>query len=166
MATPWVDAAVAWTDGASGFAADAVAAPVAVCRVGLAAGEATGMAGVGCAAAVAVAGTLPVAVAVMARAPCSRAACVATAQGRGMPRAVATVPHALARGEAFPTHAVGLVAARPAPAGLTLAAPECLAGTGVREVARLSSPIATRLALRSPIRPAVALSSFVEIEQT
>ncbi len=166
MVTPWVDAAVAWTDGASGFAADAVAVPVAACRAEFGAGAATVAAGAGCPAAVFAARTMPVAAAAIARAPCSRAACVATAQGRGMPRAVATVAHALARGEAFPAQAVGWVAARPAPAGLTLAAPECLAGTGVREVVRLSSPIATRLVLPSPIRPVVVLSSLVEIEQT
>lgn len=49
---------------------------------------------------------------------------------------------------------------------LTLTARPCLAGTGIREVLRLASPLTTQVRLPSPVTTVVRAFSPVEIEQT
>ena len=69
----------------------------------------------------------------------------------------------LAGGEAK-TFAASTALARPA---VLAAAPRaCLAGTGIREVLRLRSPLTTTIRLRSPLATQLALSSAIDIEQT
>ncbi|MEA5090609.1 hypothetical protein [Solidesulfovibrio sp.] len=129
MATPWVDAAAAWTGQAAGFGEGAAAADVAACRAALAVAGATVVGRAGCAAA-------------------------------------AGVSPAWAQGHAGTVGWQGRTVARPGAAALALKAPQALRGTGLRAVARLSSPVTTRVSLRSAVAPSVVLATLVAIEQT
>ncbi|MEL7641348.1 MAG: hypothetical protein AAGU21_17065 [Solidesulfovibrio sp.] len=167
MATPWVDAAVAWVEGLPGFGSHDVAAGVSCCRAGLVAGgPAVGLAVASQAARLA--GTV---------AEAGWRAAVVGLASRATARVVARdgVGRAWAGGNPGVSRLAGTCGAASGQAR-TLAGPSAcavaalagngLAGTGLREVARLASPVVTGLSLASPVRRALFLTSLVETEQT
>ncbi|WP_428562081.1 MAG: hypothetical protein ACP59X_20470 [Solidesulfovibrio sp. DCME] len=167
MARPWVDAAAAWTEATPGFGSSDVAAGVSACRAGLGAfAPLTGAAvtGLACRLGAAAAG------------PGGLAAVVATAgRATAYPAVGNGAGRALAGGSAASARLGGAAGAVAAPVRTQASLSACalaglvrdgLAGTGLREVVRLFSPLATRLCLASPVRAAVSLSSLVETEQT
>ena len=167
MATPWVDGAAAWTDQVAGFGGGAVAPGVAACRTTLVATGATVVGRAGCAAAACTAACGPVATAGTARAAASPASArAAGGLGKGDAKTAASASPAQAQAHTGTVGWQSDAVARPGAAVLALTASQALPGTGLRAVARLSSPFATRIALASAVVPSVALSSLVAIEQT
>ncbi|WP_029459678.1 hypothetical protein [Solidesulfovibrio alcoholivorans] len=167
MATPWLDGIAAWTDQAAGFGGGAVATDIAACRAALVAAGVTVAGRAGCAAAACKAVCGSVTTAGAARAAASRAWTRAAAgPGRGDSLAAANASPAQAQGHTGTAGWRGRTVARPGAAVLALTAPQSLPGTGLRAVARLVSPFATRIALGSAVAPSVVLSSLVAIEQT
>jgi hypothetical protein len=61
---------------------------------------------------------------------------------------------------------VAAVAELSGPAALAALAGPCLAGTGIREVARLCSPLTTAIRAGSPVATRLGLFSAIDIEQT
>lgn len=167
MPGAWVDGAVAWTAEAAGFGGDVAAVAVGPCRAELACGPVVAGVSVAC---------LPAESALGVGAAASLAAVpgrVASARGRmlaadGLGRGAAGLvvgPGRLATGTAE-TGSSGHTNGRSAPAVLALRALAGLAGTGIREVARLASPFTDRVRLASPVTVRVSLPSPVAIEQT
>ncbi|QAZ69092.1 hypothetical protein [Solidesulfovibrio carbinolicus] len=172
MSGPWSNAAAAWT--ALTAAWGKMAGQAVEATVGRPVAAATAVGGAGAARADPGGGDLavrmetrPAATAAATQAPATSAALSAAlreavAAALAEPLAARAAVESAARGAATAASAVAPVG----PAGLSAAPRTCLAGTGIREVARLCSPPTTATRLRSFLVTRLGLSSAIDIEQT
>lgn len=167
MATPWLDRPSAWIEGAAGFDSGDVAAAATVCRAQLAVQTATVGGAVACQAIRLGATVAQPAWQAEASGETARltAACAAGI-GVGWPHVAAGVGGARIASGCAAVSATVRGQAAPSAGRLALVAVDILTATGLREVARLFSPIVTGCRLVSPVTSAVSLASHVEIEQT